>query len=110
MEKSASPRGPYPKARPYRRRVPRECAACQAPRPPKEGPDPCLGWLPGVRYACCGHGFAGHCYLLYEDGRYVEYEIARNEQIALGGHPPEFSRPGLGKMSEQWKLVQEADA
>ena len=19
-------------------------------------PDPCLGWLPGVRYACCGHG------------------------------------------------------
>lgn len=23
------------------------------------GPDPCLGWLPGVVSACCGHGGTG---------------------------------------------------
>lgn len=23
------------------------------------GADPCLGWLPDVAHACCGHGFSG---------------------------------------------------
>ena len=31
------------------------CEECQVECP--EGPDPCLGWIPGVTQACCGHGY-----------------------------------------------------
>lgn len=34
----------------------RACAACGLKRKEAYGPDPCLGYLPGVRNACCGHG------------------------------------------------------
>ncbi len=30
-------------------------------------PDPCIGYLPGVRYACCGHG-RGDSYIYFENG------------------------------------------
>lgn len=30
------------------------CAACD--RTMRTGPDACLGWLPNVAHACCGHG------------------------------------------------------
>ena len=33
----------------------RRCPACLKPRT-IEGHDPCLGTLPGVKFACCGHG------------------------------------------------------
>lgn len=33
----------------------RPCKKCERP-PTKEGYDACLGYLPGVKYACCGHG------------------------------------------------------
>ncbi|MFA7287277.1 MAG: hypothetical protein WC055_00195 [Melioribacteraceae bacterium] len=32
-----------------------------------EGHDPCIRNLPGVRYACCGHGFE-EGYILFENG------------------------------------------
>lgn len=32
-------------------------------------PDPCLGRVPGVRWACCGHGVASQAYVSFEDGR-----------------------------------------
>ena len=35
----------------------RACKSC-AERPTREGHDPCLGELPGVSGACCGHGLA----------------------------------------------------
>jgi hypothetical protein len=35
--------------------VTRRCPACLKPRT-IEGHDPCLGALPGVNFACCGHG------------------------------------------------------
>jgi hypothetical protein len=72
----------------YRRKVAKSCKACGADRPVSEAPDPCLGTLPGIRFACCGHGQReGQCYLVYEDGRKVYGEDARQEQIAMGGNP-----------------------
>ena len=35
--------------------VERPCTACHRLSEPN-GPDVCLGWLPGVTSACCGHG------------------------------------------------------
>ena len=32
-------------------------------------PDPCLGLLPGVKWACCGHGIPGEAYVSLDDGR-----------------------------------------
>jgi hypothetical protein len=29
-------------------------------------PDPCLGLLPGVKFACCGHGGEGYIYFTNE--------------------------------------------
>lgn len=31
-------------------------------------PDPCLQKLPGVRYACCGHGNRWQSYIVFENG------------------------------------------
>lgn len=30
--------------------------------------DPCLGYLPGVTNACCGHGNPGEAYVIFENG------------------------------------------
>jgi hypothetical protein len=32
----------------------------------EDPPDPCLGWLPGVKFACCGHGYTNRAYVLLE--------------------------------------------
>lgn len=34
----------------------RPCAACGRTAESGYGPDPCLGWVPDVSGACCGHG------------------------------------------------------
>ena len=44
----------------------RPCVKCHRSAGPDE-PDPCLGWLPGVRAACCGHG-VGAGYVMSENG------------------------------------------
>jgi len=41
------------------------CKKCDKVRDGKS-PDPCLGYLPGVSYACCGHGEQG--YIKFENG------------------------------------------
>lgn len=38
------------------------CDRCQSFVHPRE-PDPCLGYLPGVAFACCGHG-KGEAYVV----------------------------------------------
>lgn len=38
------------------------CAKCLLPCKENE-PDPCIGWLDGVDFACCGHGIAGEAYV-----------------------------------------------
>ncbi len=34
----------------------------------KEGHDPCIGTLPNVMNACCGHGYDREAYIQFEDG------------------------------------------
>lgn len=43
----------------------RPCRYCYL-MPTPEGHDACLGELPGVKYACCGHGIEGEGYISYE--------------------------------------------
>ncbi|MCF8009252.1 MAG: hypothetical protein K9K32_05755 [Halanaerobiales bacterium] len=45
----------------------RPCANCGY-YPTKEGHDYCLGTLPGVRNACCGHGDIEEAYVQFLDG------------------------------------------
>jgi len=45
------------------------CSLCKQARGPT-GDDPCIPALPGVKYACCGHGGDGHhlAYLYFQNG------------------------------------------
>jgi hypothetical protein len=45
----------------------RPCRRCHLP-PTIKGHDPCIADLPGVRFACCGHGFQ-EGYVMFEDER-----------------------------------------
>lgn len=33
-----------------------------------QAPDPCLGMLDGVEWACCGHGYTDHAYVVFDNG------------------------------------------
>lgn len=50
---------------------PRPCPHC-GKLPTPEGHDGCLGTLPGVSYACCGHG--GRGYIKFENGKVLRFE------------------------------------
>ena len=50
-----------------------ECPACHLHRGP-DGHDPCLGHLPGIKFACCGHGGKGP-YLYFENGVRLSIKI-----------------------------------
>lgn len=43
----------------------RPCKKCKC-YPTKEGYDACLGYIPGAKYACCGHGIEKR-YVILED-------------------------------------------
>ena len=45
------------------------CKRCGRP-PTKEGHDACLKSLPGVKFACCGHGEQDG-YIMFTDGRVI---------------------------------------
>lgn len=53
----------------------RPCSQCGEPSTP-EGHDACLGTLPGVMNACCGHGRVDEAYVQYPDGSSVRGEEA----------------------------------
>jgi len=48
----------------------RPCGACgkSFQGSNKGDPDPCLGTLPGVKNACCGHGIQSESYVQFENG------------------------------------------
>jgi len=46
----------------------RPCGNC-GKHATSEGHDACLGALPGVMNACCGHGAPNEAYIQYPDGR-----------------------------------------
>jgi hypothetical protein len=43
----------------------RKCAVCKATVGP-DRPDACMGTLPGVIDACCGHGVPRRAYIVFE--------------------------------------------
>jgi hypothetical protein len=53
-----------------------ECPECHMKRGP-DGHDPCLGELPGVSYACCGHGGKSlqsvGGYISFKDGKVIRF-------------------------------------
>jgi|HubBroStandDraft_3_1064219.scaffolds.fasta_scaffold01536_2 hypothetical protein len=47
------------------------CPECKKVRK-KDGFDPCLGELPGVIFACCGHGGLGYIY--FSNGKIIRFD------------------------------------
>lgn len=45
-----------------------KCPSCLKEFEPGEEPDPCLGKLPGVVEACCGHGRPDKGYVMFRNG------------------------------------------
>lgn len=57
----------------------RKCASCE--RPVERGmPDPCLGMLPGVRFACCGHGGPGG-YIAFDNGTTIRFPRMTSDDV-----------------------------
>ncbi len=44
-----------------------KCSKCKLDIKENE-PDPCLGYLQGVKYACCGHGLDDNAYIMLDNG------------------------------------------
>lgn len=98
-----------------------ECRACGLTKRgnPSLTPDPCLGKLPGVIDACCGHGVERNCGVLELEKapgyRYrmrkqtsghdlsygLEGKAARQRLQELGGNPAPFDRVS-GDDGESW--------
>lgn len=55
-------------------------------------PDPCLGLLPGVAHACCGHGNRYDAYIMFDNGLIirgfdvVEYSFMTEEDFEKIGN------------------------
>jgi hypothetical protein len=56
-----------------------KCTRCQKP-PTREGHDQCLGRLPGVTAACCGHGVEPG-YIQFRNGLIIRgfFEVEKKE-------------------------------
>ena len=52
------------------------CGKCKK-GPTKEGHDGCLGTLPGVMNACCGHGDINDAYVMFDKDKTMRHEHAR---------------------------------
>ena len=52
------------------------CALCHRQRVNEDDPDPCLGYLPGVVNACCGHGVQAG-YLIFENGIGLTFHLTQ---------------------------------
>ena len=47
--------------------------------------DPCLGVLPGVSYACCGHGDPDDAYVAFENGIVFRgFNVIEGLEITIG--------------------------
>ena len=51
------------------------CQLCHRQRINEGDPDPCLGKLPGVKNACCGHGL-GPGYVVFENGVQLVFDLS----------------------------------
>lgn len=60
----------------------RDCDKCRLPNR-KDGHDACLGELPSVMNACCGHGDVDEAYIQYPDNTRIAGEEAITEMNKL---------------------------
>lgn len=82
------------------------CTHCNRPRT-ATGQDPCIAGLPGVEFACCGHGeWPG--YVMFKDGRVLRGFFER-----LGDGWPEHTSiwdvfcPGGKDQLSMWESAME---
>jgi len=68
------------------------CTWCGLRRLPN-GHDPCLGTLPGVKFACCGHGHT-EGYVMFRNGKVVRGRFDHTEAEPLWC--PELEKSYLG--------------
>ncbi len=61
----------------------RDCGLCRLPNR-ADGHDACIGELPGVMNACCGHGSPQEAYIQYVDGSRIAGQEALFEQRRMG--------------------------
>lgn len=62
-----------------------ECPACGMKREKDFGVDPCMGVLPGVDFACCGHGGLGNGYIRFNNGIVVRFDFLNKTQRVEDG-------------------------
>lgn len=55
--------------------IPRPCPCC-GKLPTPEGHDACLGELPGVKFACCGHG-TRRGYITFTNGTIMRFRLEK---------------------------------
>lgn len=72
------------------------CKACKLVIPAR-GPDPCIGLLPGVKFACCGHG-VGRGYIYFTNGTIIRFDSVTKVQ-----YKDEFNEEELGVLFETYK-------
>lgn len=82
--------------------VDRPCAHCHQP-PTPEGHDPCLGTLPGVVSACCGHGVED-AYVVTSDGACHPMAVAVRVVLDC----PECERPRAVRVTRAQKRAARA--
>ena len=61
--------------KPVRDNINISCGFCGRPKT-KEGYDACLGTLPGLTNACCGHGNIEEAYVQFSDGHSIDRQSA----------------------------------
>ncbi len=78
--------------RDHARWVAGQCVHC-GKNPTRQGHDPCIADLPGVVFACCGHGAGENgerncCYIVFRDGPTLYGHAAYAAMQMLDGDPP----------------------
>ena len=90
----------------------RPCGHCRK-HPTPEGHDDCLGTLPGVMNACCGHGEVGDAYVQFPGGDSIHGEeaIRKIDELnqpgkahvaagAMEGSPGQYRRNEMNDLQE----------